>query len=1116
MKAVQDKRILNALNNRLKGGINNDRPIMVSELEGIINDIVDLVGFLRTDGSNPMTGLLTLSGDPVNPLNPVTLQYLSNIVTTLINGAPSSLDTLGEIANAINNDPNFNATITNRITNVENYEFKILYYESISTTTGTITKPTNTDIILSDFPSGYDAVVETIVNGEPTGEIARTSGGVAITVSSFDLLGNYTLSGTPSTTPIAFLYVLKVKGKYLSNLIFDNIIESQNTSSSQASNVTFVPNGDIGSTNVQDAIVEVRDDTDIKLGLKVDKTITVNGHLLSSNVTVSKSDVGLGNADNTSDINKPVSTAQATADTNTLNSANTYSDSKVIDSIVDADTTHAPSRNSVFDALALKQNSLGYTAENLANKSTDINTDQASNIKYGGVKAIYDWATGLFATITNLTLKADKVTITGATKTKITYNSQGIITAGVDATTADIADSTNKRYQTDNQQSYNDATSSIQTQLNLKEFLTNKATDFSILNNTLYPTTQAVENEILRLLATLDAKPDVQYASTSALPAYTYNNGSSGVGSTWTGNINGPLIIDGVTILLAQAGQKVLIAGESDQSKNGWADITQVGVIGLSPYILTRSTSSDQPSEIGAGYLTGVVAVNSFTAGSNNGKVYISIANDPFTIGTTALTFSQVGGTYTNGAGLTLSGNIFSISAGAITNSMLSGGITDSNLNSVYLYADGSRGLLGNWIAGAWYMTINKIGIGTGSTAPTTILHVIETSTSTSRGILSDQYNSGTQGARITMRKARGVFSTPLVIVTGDVLASWTASGYDGSNFIDGAKILVTSIGSIGTGIVPTTMALQTMNTSGALLAGITIDQSQNSSFAGTINGINISPNVVGVGTDTYTATLSPVPLSYIIGNSYKIKIPNTNTITNPTLNINSLGAKTIVASNSISLPIGFFVANGWYDFVYDGTNLVVNAGLADRRDESYYRKIGTVTLERWYSSNSAGFTSTTVGRAKDLLVAIPFIVSKTITLDRIGMGITGAGTAASVIRLAIYDDVNGIPTNLILDAGTIAGDSATFQSININQTLTPGLYYLTFNHNSVATITFTSMPIGALLPTLGLSNNLASASAGMITSTLVYTTMPSTFTLTGISATNVTNVPIISVRLSA
>lgn len=49
------------------------------------------------------------------------------------------------------------------------------------------------------------------------------------------------------------------------------------------------------------------------LDLKVDKTTTVNGHALSSNVAVTKSEVGLGDADNTSDANKPVSTAQQTA-----------------------------------------------------------------------------------------------------------------------------------------------------------------------------------------------------------------------------------------------------------------------------------------------------------------------------------------------------------------------------------------------------------------------------------------------------------------------------------------------------------------------------------------------------------------------------------------------------------------------------------------------------------------------------------------------------------------------------------------------------------------------------------------------------------------------------------
>ena len=49
--------------------------------------------------------------------------------------------------------------------------------------------------------------------------------------------------------------------------------------------------------------------------------------------------------------------------------------------------------------------------------------------------------------LSNLVVK--NTAITGATKTKITYDSKGLVTAGADATTADIADSTNKRYVTD-------------------------------------------------------------------------------------------------------------------------------------------------------------------------------------------------------------------------------------------------------------------------------------------------------------------------------------------------------------------------------------------------------------------------------------------------------------------------------------------------------------------------------------------------------------------------------------------------------------------------------------------------------------------------------------------
>ena len=53
---------------------------------------------------------------------------------------------------------------------------------------------------------------------------------------------------------------------------------------------------------------------------------TVNTHALTSDITITKSDLGLANVDNTSDSSKPVSTAQAAADVVVLSAANAYTD----------------------------------------------------------------------------------------------------------------------------------------------------------------------------------------------------------------------------------------------------------------------------------------------------------------------------------------------------------------------------------------------------------------------------------------------------------------------------------------------------------------------------------------------------------------------------------------------------------------------------------------------------------------------------------------------------------------------------------------------------------------------------------------------------------------------
>lgn len=194
---------------------------------------------------------------------------------------------------------------------------------------------------------------------------------------------------------------------------------------------------------------------------------------------------------------------------------------------------------------------------------------------------------------------------------------------------------------------------------------------------------KAVKTYVDTIVSSFDGKASVAYGSTTALPSNTYSNGSSGVGATLTGTANGPLVIDSVTLVIGAVGQRILVAGEATQANDGWYTVTQIGTVAVSPYILTRATDSDQAAEIGAGYITSVIAPNSLTPGSaNNGKAFISAANDPFTVGTTALTFSQVGAVYSAGNGVGLSGTTFSIDTGVTVDKTTAQVLTNKDLSS--------------------------------------------------------------------------------------------------------------------------------------------------------------------------------------------------------------------------------------------------------------------------------------------------------------------------------------------------------------------------------------------------------------------------------------------------
>jgi hypothetical protein len=75
----------------------------------------------------------------------------------------------------------------------------------------------------------------------------------------------------------------------------------------------------------------------------------------------------------------------------------------------------------------------------------------------------------------------------------------------------------------------------------------------------------------------------------------------------------------------------------------------------------------------------------------------------------------------------------------------------------------------------------------------------------------------------------------------------------------------------------------------------------------------------VATGTDTYAAAIS-VP-SYVTGQEYRIRFTNANTGA-ATLNINGLGAKSIVKNGGTALSAGDLPAGAVAELVYDGTNL--------------------------------------------------------------------------------------------------------------------------------------------------------------------------------------------------
>jgi len=132
----------------------------------------------------------------------------------------------------------------------------------------------------------------------------------------------------------------------------------------------------------------------------------------------------------------------------------------------------------------------------------------------------------------------------------------------------------------------------------------------------------------------------------------------------------------------------------------------------------------------------------------------------------------------------------------------------------------------------------------------------------------------------------------------------------------------------------------------------------------------------------------------------------------------------------------------------YESPKWIAKAPAVGNGDLSWsrYRKIGRYLASPLMASSCDGAGSPTV----NWMYATPYPIAIGETWDRIGVWLLGF---TGHMWLAIYDDDGCYPGSLILNAGTLTNPTTGLKAIEIDQTLSAGLYWLVFQCDAPGTV---------------------------------------------------------------
>jgi hypothetical protein len=399
----------------------------------------------------------------------------------------------------------------------------------------------------------------------------------------------------------------------------------------------------------------------------------------------------------------------------------------------------------------------------------------------------------------------------------------------------------------------------------------------------------------------LSPKGSVVVASYVALPAYTYNNGTDGVGATITASANGALTLDGVQ---PTVGARVLIKNETA----GNAPVNGVYVVTTNnagaPFVLTRAIDMNVGTEFPGAF----VFIETGTVQADTG--WVCTSDSPITVGTTAIVFTQFSGAgeYTAGTGLTLTGTQFSITNTAVT----AGAYGNGDYNATFtVNAQGQLTAAAN-VA----ITANAANL-TGTTLSSTVLN----SSLTSVGTLTALAVTGNVSAgNVSATSVTGTLTTaaqPNITSVGtltslDVTGNANVGNIGGAagvftanvsagNLSTGGVLSVTgnaNVGNLGTGGLITAtgnVSGGNLTTGGAVVA--TGNVSGGNLTTGGALSVTGNANVGNLSTAGTVVATGNISANYFIGNGSQLTGIDATAIQNGSANVRTFANANVTIS---------------------------------------------------------------------------------------------------------------------------------------------------------------------------------------------------------------------------